>query len=137
MKLQSLEPEILQAMISKAEEKLASARISFESGFYDDASSRAYYSAFHAVSAALGARGLVYSSHGQTLGAFNKEFVKTGVIEQEAFRRLQKLFANRQIGDYDASSSIDRDQAKRDLDEARWIVDRCKALMNLCPTGSE
>ena len=40
--------------------------------------SRAYYAAFHAVSAALLSRGETYSRHGQVLGAFNRAFVHTG-----------------------------------------------------------
>jgi hypothetical protein len=38
--------------------------------------SRAYYVAFHAVSAVLLSGGETYSRHGQVLGAFNRAFAK-------------------------------------------------------------
>ena len=66
-------PDVLRAMLRKAREKLASARKNLDSGFYGDVASRAYYAAFHAISAVLADRGLTFSSHAQTLGAFNRE----------------------------------------------------------------
>lgn len=129
MNAPGLEPSVVQAMLDKAQAKLASAQVSFGAGFFDDASSRAYYAAFHAITAALGVRGLNYSSHGQTMGAFNREFVKNGHLEPQAFRRLQRLFANRQAGDYDASISIDQEQAAQDLADARWLLEQCEALL--------
>ncbi len=130
MSSRRIEPEVIDAMFRKAGNKLLSARTSLESEFFDDGSSRAYYSAYHAVCAVLGSRGLSYSSHGQTMGAFNREFVKMGVLESDAFRRLQRLFANRQTGDYDASSTISKDQAARDIAGAEWIIERCREIVN-------
>lgn len=116
-------------MLDKATGKLASAQLCFDAGFFDDASSRAYYAAFHAITAALDVRGKNTSSHGQTMGAFNREFVKNGPLEPQAFRRLQRLFANRQAGDYDASVSIESAQAAEDIDDARWLVEQCTLLV--------
>ena len=65
----------------------------------------------------------------QVIGAFNREFVKTGLLEAEAFRKLQRLFADRHVGDYDASSSIDEERATRAVDDARWLLERCAALL--------
>ena len=65
-------PQVLRAMLKKAQQKLAAARKDMESGFFGEASSRSYYAAFHAVSAVLAHRGLAFSSHAQTLAAFNR-----------------------------------------------------------------
>ena len=129
MKQGKPDPEIIGAMLEKAREKLASARVCLDAGYFDDAASRAYYAAFHAVSAALGAKGLAYSSHGQTLGAFNREFVQTGLLDPVAFRRLQTLFTSRQTGDYDASSSISRSQAEQSVSDAQWLIAECQRLI--------
>lgn len=66
--------KILKAMIHKAEEKLEVARKDFEMGYYGDATSRAYYAVFHAISAVLAKHGLTFSSHAQTIGTFNCMF---------------------------------------------------------------
>lgn len=118
-------PEVLRAILKKAQDKLATARKDMEYEFYADVASRAYYGAFHAVTAVLAERGLSYTSHGQTIGAFNREFVKTGIFPPDTFRKLQRLFEDRQVGDYDWSVSIDNETAAKDIDEAEWLVDAC------------
>ena len=109
------------ALLAKADSKLKTARIDFANGRYDDAVSRAYYAAFHAMSAALLAKGLAFSSHGQVIGAFSREFLKTGVLASSFGRAVQELFADRQIGDYDVFSSIDPKTAERDVREAERL----------------
>lgn len=118
-----------EALLAKSSRTLDAARAVIEGGFYDDASSRAYYAAFHAVSAALAGRGLFFASHGQVLGAFNREFVKTGLSPAEAFQKIRQLFEHRQVGDYSATVSIDRATAERDIADAEWILEQCKALI--------
>ena len=73
----------LKAMLAQSEEKLRAARLLLDGGAWGDTSSRAYYAAFHAVSAVLLSRGETYSSHAQVLGRFNKEFVHSGVFPRE------------------------------------------------------
>lgn len=70
----------LAALLALSDEKLRAAQLLVAGGAWGDASSRAYYAAFHAVSAALLSRDETYSRHGQILGAFNKGFVHTGVF---------------------------------------------------------
>lgn len=117
------------ALLAKSEKTQEVARSLFESGYYDDASSRAYYAAFHAVSAALAGRGLFFSSHGQVLGAFNKEFVKTGRLPTESFQIIRRLFEHRQVGDYSATVSIDRSTAEQDVKDTGWLVEKCRRLV--------
>ena len=91
----------VNAILTKAESKLKTAKLNFENEQYDDAASRAYYGAYHAISALLFSKGLVFSSHSQTIGAFNKEFVKTDIFPRESTKIMQNLFDDRQTGDYD------------------------------------
>lgn len=96
----SYDVEVLRSMFQKAKRKMEAARVDFDSGFYEDAVSRAYYGAFHALTAVLALHGLVYSSHTQALGSFNKKFVKTGIFKKQTTKILQRLFEDRQVGDY-------------------------------------
>ena len=116
-------PQVLRAMLKKARQKLAAARKDMEFGFFGEAFSRAYYAAFHAVSAVLAHHGLAFSSHAQTLAAFNREFVKTKVFPADTFRKLQRLFEDRQIADYDWTRDVDKQTAQKDLEDAQWLVD--------------
>lgn len=118
-------PQVLRAMLKKAQQKLAAAHKDMESGFFGDACSRSYYAAFHAVSAVLAHHGLAFSSHAQTLAAFNRELVKTAVFPSDTFRKLQRLFEDRQLADYDWTRDVDKKTAQKNLGDAQWLVDSC------------
>lgn len=89
---------------------------------FDDAVSRAYYAVFHAMNAALISRGLSFSSHAQTIGVFNREFVKSGVFPKEYSQIIQDLFEDRQAGDYDVDTIIDEQTARESIDKAEIII---------------
>ena len=117
-----------EELIKAAERKLAGARHALTGGFCDDAASRAYYAAFHAISAVLAAKGLTFSSHSQTLGAFNREFIMTGEIPELRFRDIQRLFDDRQTGDY-GPLPIDEKDATEDVKVALAILGACRAYL--------
>lgn len=121
--------DVIKAMLSKAREKLKTARIDFDNERYDDSVSRSYYAVFHAISAVLLSKGLHFSSHGQTLGAFNKEFIKSKKFPASFTKVIEKLFNGRQMGDYDIESYLDADTAKEDLEEAEKIIDACETYL--------
>lgn len=123
--------DVLMGMINKAVEKLESAEREFSGGHFGEVSSRAYYAVFHAISAVLASRGMAFSSHSQTLGAFNREFVKTGVFSKEATKQLQRLFEDRQIADYDWVSTIDEETAQADMEDAQSIVKACTEYLSI------
>jgi uncharacterized protein (UPF0332 family) len=121
--------EVLEAMLAKADDKIRVARNSFDDEFYDDAASRAYYAAFFAVTAVLAHHGLTFSSHGKVLGAFNKELIKPGLFPADTAQKLERLFKDRQIGDYDAEHSIEREEAEQDIADAELILDACRRYL--------
>jgi uncharacterized protein (UPF0332 family) len=53
------DPAMLAALFEKSKSKLATARILYDAGQYDDSVSRAYYAVFHALSAILYRNGQV------------------------------------------------------------------------------
>ena len=113
--------------MAHARSKLGAARVLLAADAPGDAASRAYYAAFHAVSAALLARGQAYSSHAQVLGAFNKDFVHAGVFPREFTAILTRLFEDRQTGDYDPTTRLGLGDAKRDVEDAQRVVDAIDA----------
>lgn len=117
---------VLRAMLERAEEKLAAARAAIEDGFYGEAASCSYYAAFHAASALLAQRGLSFSSHAQVMGAFNREFVKAGILPPDTTRRIQRLFEDRQTADYDWKTRVDESTATADLADAERLVQDCR-----------
>lgn len=87
-------------MLSKASHKLHSARVLYEKKIYDDSASRAYYAVFHAISTVLASKDLIFSSHSQTIGVFNKEFVKTGIFPREYSKIIHVNTINNALNKY-------------------------------------
>lgn len=124
----------IQAIVAKAEDKLKTARLDFANGQFDDAVSRAYYAVYHMMTAALFSREQVYSSHAQTIGAFNRDFVKTGTFPKEFTRMIQGLFEDRQAGDYDVIWRIDKATAQANIAHAEMICSSIRTYLSDCGT---
>jgi uncharacterized protein (UPF0332 family) len=122
----TLDAEMFRGIMAKAEEKLSRAERDLADGFPDDAASRAYYAAFHGITAVLATKGLSFSSHRQTIGAFNREFIKTGMFPPDSSRQLRSLFEDRQIGDYEWSRKVDAQTAAEDVAAAKTLVAACR-----------
>lgn len=121
--------EIIKMMLKKGRKKLKSAVINFENEFFDDSVSRAYYAVFHTISAVLMTKTITCSSHKETIGFFNKEFIKPGIFPKSFAKTIQKLFNERQTGDYDFGGSIDADIAEEDLKKVKEIIDTCETYL--------
>jgi uncharacterized protein (UPF0332 family) len=119
----------LRAMLALADEKLRAAGLLLDGGAWADAASRAYYAAFHAVSALLLSKSQSYSSHSQVLGAFNKEFVHPGVFPREFTTLLMRLFEDRQSGDYGAIPGLTESEARQDVTDAQKIVEAVRRFL--------
>ena len=122
-------------MMAQAKRKLAAARRELKAGFADEAVSRAYYAAYHAISAVLASPGCAFSSHAQTLGGFHARFVRTGLFPQDTTPKLHRLFENRQMADYDWTAIVDRASARSDVKDAADLVAACQEYLKQSPPG--
>jgi uncharacterized protein (UPF0332 family) len=109
-------------MLAQSDEKLRAAQLLLDGGAWGDASSRAYYAVFHAVSAVLLSRGETYSSHAGVLAGFNKGLVHSGLFPREFTTMLTRLYEDRQSGDYDFIAGVSETEARQDVVDARRIV---------------
>ena len=123
--------DIIRLMINKAKDKLKTAKIDFDNGQYDDSVSRAYYAIFHALSAVLFYKGFQFTSHSQVIGMFNKQFVKTNIFPKNYTKIVHRIFEERQIGDYDIESSMDKKTALMDINDAEQIIKAIEQYMNI------
>ncbi len=126
----SVDKEILKLIIEKAESKLEMANIALTNDQYDDAVSRSYYAVFHAISALLYTKGFSFSSHSQTIGAYNKEFDRTEIFPKNYSKKIQTLFDERQTGDYDIRSDIDEVVANDSIEFAKEVIDGAKSYLD-------
>lgn len=64
-----------------------------------------------------------YSNHGQVIGAFNREFLKPGVVPKNYAREIQTLFDDRQSADYDIMSPIGKAITRAEIAMAEGILE--------------
>jgi uncharacterized protein (UPF0332 family) len=113
--------------LKQAEESLDEARYLFE-GRKSPRSviNRAYYAMFYSILALLIFEQYASSKHSGILAYFNSQFVKTGLIEKELGRAVNKAFDLRQRGDYREEVDLRRELVEPYLDQARKFIDAVK-----------
>jgi uncharacterized protein (UPF0332 family) len=119
----------LQLILNKSERSIAVAQRNMNDGYYDFASSRAYYAVFYVMQAALLTKNLSFSKHSAVISAFNQHFVKTLVFPKDFSKLITRLFRERQIGDYDFESGITENDVQRDIEAAEIIMQAVKTYL--------
>jgi uncharacterized protein (UPF0332 family) len=72
----------------------------------DDAASRAYYAAFHAVSAGFAVQEQTFTRHTALRAAVHRDWVKTGLWSAELGEDVDALWEFRDIGDYGGGQHV-------------------------------
>ena len=79
---------------------------------YDNSASRAYYAAFHAVSALFALKDKVFSKHSALEAAVHRDLVKSGRWAPELGSYFSALIEQRDVGDYGVAEHVDREEAQ-------------------------
>lgn len=120
---------LIQGYIQKAEKKLSVAEKLLRSDDYDDAVSRAYYAVFHAAQALLLTEGQQAVSHKGVVTLFSLMFVKTGKFRRDLGKYLANLKDDRESGDYEVFSYVDKERAETAVEEAKEFVKEAKSYL--------
>ena len=73
----------IRMLLQKSAQRLSAAKNLLESGFYDDAVGRAYYSMYFAVKAMLLRKNITVKTHRGLISAFGSEYVQTKLVGAE------------------------------------------------------
>lgn len=112
----------VEERLTRAASDLDASRLLVESGFPDQATSRAYYAAFYAAEAAVLWLGETRSSHAGLIAAFGSSVVKKGGFEPSVAALLRELFDLRNDADYELLDSITKDHAQQAIASAERFV---------------
>jgi len=115
--------------LDRANLALQQASDNLDLGYYDVATSRAYYAMFYATSALLVSKGISRSKHAGVHSAFGEYFVKPGLIEPQYSRMLVNAFHVRLDSDYEVKPSFSRALAEDILCDARQFVERAAVYL--------
>jgi uncharacterized protein (UPF0332 family) len=121
---------MIRDLLAKASHSAKAARALLEGDAADDAVSRAYYSAFNSARALITSRepDFAAKSHGPTLGAFSRLFVKTGILPKHYGEMINRAQRARQIADYE-NAGIDPDDAERFVAFAEELYQKALGLL--------
>lgn len=125
----SLPEDEIDLQLVQAELRLKAARQLQETGFYDDAVSRAYYSMYFAATAMFLARGIRVKTHRGLVARFGREFVETGLIEAHFGRILRIAEELRSEADYSIIRQISDEEAAAILNDADKFLARAKDII--------
>lgn len=115
--------------LERARESLEEASLLIRNGHSNTFVNRLYYACFYAVSALLLAKDLYSAKHSGVRALFHQTFVKSGIVKVELGQIYDKLFRNRQKGDYVDLIHFDVDEVKDWHDEARSFVEMIEVLI--------
>ena len=107
--------------MEKARECLVSAEDEAQAGRFAFAVNRCYYAVFYAASAVLLARGRRFVKHSGLRAAVHRDLVKPGLLSAESGKVYDRLFHDRQQGDYIEFVSFDAEAATRAIAEASGL----------------
>ena len=122
--------ELAKRRLEVAEENLADAISNYEQGHYRTSNNRAYYAIFRAASACLALEFKSFKQHGQVLANFNKDYVHTGIFSREIGRKISKAQEVRHASDYDDFYVISIEDAKRQVETAKEVVEAVKQYID-------
>ncbi|MFN3848259.1 MAG: HEPN domain-containing protein [Spirosomataceae bacterium] len=97
--------------INKAFSLLEDSRILLDASRFESSVSRSYYAMFHATKAILETISISSHTHVGVNVAFNKHFVKTGLMDLKYAKILKKGEIQRMIGDYEIGRGVNQKDA--------------------------
>ena len=116
----------------RAIDALRDAQVLLANGGFDGEASRAYYAAFHAVTALFAMEGRAFSKHSAVEAAVHRDFVKAGRWPGDLGRDFSFCVELRGIGDYGTDVRVDAQQAADAIASARRIL---VAVRNALPVN--
>ena len=96
----------------------------------DPAASRAYYAAFHALTALFALRGQSFSKHSAIRAALHRDLIRSGEWSAELGRAYDFLMDARAKGNYGGLMRVSEEDAKISLEKAAEIIE---AVRRSCP----
>ena len=96
----------------------------------ESAVSRAYYAAFHALTALFALRDQTFKKHSSIRAALHRDLVKSGVLSQEAGKGYDFLTSLRDRSDYGGLARVSADSARLAVEKAEAFI---AAVAAACP----
>lgn len=122
MKSNSMQFDLIQYRRNKAFETIGDAEKLIELNMLAVAMNRIYYSGFYIVYALMLADNKKFKKHRQLIGWFNKEYLKTNIIDRKIGKLLNDSYERRTALDYHDYTTVSKSESKLYLKEMKKFI---------------
>ncbi len=120
--------EFIRSQWAKAKRSLAAAEAISETD-PDSSASRAYYAAFHGVTAVLAGRGMEFTKHTAVRAALHRDLIRSGALSADLGRDYDFLLDLRETADYGGVAEASLTSATKAIEKARKILATLEPLL--------
>lgn len=113
--------KFIRSQSAKWKRSLAAAEAIYETD-PDSAASRAYYAAFHGVTAVLAGRGMEFTKHTAVQAALHRDLIQSGAIAADLGRDYDFLLELRETADYGGVAEASLASARKAIEKARAVL---------------
>lgn len=128
--------EAIRYWWDKAVESLDAARRDLAAKSFSFAINRAYYALFYAVSALLLEEGRRFRKHSGVRATFNQYFIKTARLARKHGDLYNRLFRDRQEGDYVEFIKFDEPYVSEQIKGCEEFLDEIRPFIKMLPKKS-
>jgi uncharacterized protein (UPF0332 family) len=114
--------ELCRYRLRQADQSLSEMDLLKNAGHVRGAINRAYYAMFYAIQALVVQKKARISKHSGVISFFDREFVRTGIIDKHFSKWLHRLFDLRQDADYGDMFEPSEDQCEQISEQAKIFV---------------
>ena len=114
--------ELAGYRMERANEMLEAAKKNLEIGQYKTSLNRSYYAIFHAMRAANILKGFDSSKHSGVIAYFNREYLKSGILEKSLSVIIKNSAFLREKSDYDDFFIASMKEAEKQLEDENAFV---------------
>ncbi len=111
--------ELCRYRMESAIEYLKASRYLLDGDFIKDSIGRSYYAMFSAARALLALDGVDFSKHAGVISYFQREYIKTGMLDKEYSKYLSEAFRIRNHSDYADFYVVSRQDAEEQYIRAK------------------
>ena len=122
--------EVVAFWLGRSDEAVASALAELAAGRRAFAVNRAYYACFYSLSAVLLVEGRKYAKHSGVRAALHRDLIRSGRLDSSWGRIYDRVFENRQRGDYQELVVFDVEHANALCEEASGFVAQMRRLLS-------
>ena len=121
--------DLIKYRLEQARETIEVVDLLLKNDKFSTAVNRIYYGMFCSILALAFQNNYETSKHQQLIGWFNKEFIRTGLIEKDYGRMLRDAYENRTYGDYDTFVVFDKDSVLIFYSEMKDFIEKIEAYI--------